>query len=239
MARRRNRRGQHSWHVGRKLFKLSTLLVALGATGFYGFQAGQKLAAEDIATAQAEIRRLAEAEAEKQDAVVRLQAELDEQKKRADEFAAKYAEVAPSEEMKDLTAALKAKLETGLEAKRLAFVIANAERPKRCGGEATKRFMVKTAKFDGAATWVRFADIITVSAEGVGVATGGGTEQAFDPDQPVTVHFTAIGGKDSQVSGKLPLQHSMVVKGGEYRFTVAPGAKGFVEVTGDRCEYRG
>lgn len=234
MARRRNRRGQHSWHVGYKLFKFSTLLAALGATGFYGFQAGQKLAAEDIATGQAEIRRLADAEAEKQDAVVRLQAELDEQKKRADEFAAKYAEVAPSEELRDLTAAVKAKLETGLEAKRLAFVIANAERPKRCGGEATKRFMVKTAKFDGAATWVRFADLITVSAEGAGV----GTEQAFDPEKPVTVHFTAIGGKETQVNGKLPLQHSMVVKGGEYRFTVAPGAKGFVEVTGDRCEYR-
>lgn len=235
MARRRNRRGQHSWHIGRKLLKLSTLLAALGATGFYGFQAGQKLAAEDIATAQAEIRRLAEAEAQKQDTATRLQTELDEQRKRADEFAAKYAEVALSEEMKELTAALKAKLETGLEAKRLAFVIGNAERPKRCGGEVTKRFLVKTAKFDGASTWVRFADLITVSADG----TGEGTEQAFDPDKPVTVHFTVIGGKETQVSGKLPLHHSMVVKGGEHRFTVAPGAKGFVEVTGDRCEYRG
>lgn len=235
MARRRNRRGQHGWNLGRKLFKLTTVLVALGATGFYGFQAGQKLAAEDIATAQAEIRRLSEVDAERQDTVARLQTELDEQKKRADDFAARYAEVAPSEDLKDLTSALRAKLDSGLDAKRLSFVIANADRPKRCGGEATKRFMVKTAKFDGASTWVRFADLITISAEGAGT----GAEQAFDPDKPITVHFTAIGGKETQISGKLPLQHSMVVKGGEYRFTIAPGAKGFVEVTGDRCEYRG
>lgn len=236
MARRRSRRGQHSWSVWLSLFKFSTLLAALGAAGFYGFQVGQKLAAEDIAAAQGEIQRLTVAESSLHDTAARLQSELDEQKKRADELAARYAEVAPSEDMKDLTAVLRGKLESGLDAKRLAFVITNAEKPKRCGGEATKRFMVKTAKFDGANTWVRFADLITVTADG---AEGAGGEQAFDPDKPVTVHFTAIGGKESQVSGKLPLQHAMVVKGGEYRFTVAPGAKGFVEVTGDRCDYRG
>ncbi|MGE5478354.1 MAG: hypothetical protein ACM3Q1_16995 [Bacteroidales bacterium] len=237
MARRRSRRGQHDWHIGRKLFKFTTLLAALGATGFYGFQTGQRLAAGEIAAAQGEIQRLSVAESDARDTAARLQTELDEQKKRADDLAARYAEVAPSEDIKELTATLRAKLDSGLDAKRLAFVIANAERPKRCGGEATKRFMVKTAKFDGASTWVRFADLITVSAEGAG--SGDGNEQAFDPDKPVTVHFTAIGGKDSAVSGKLPLQHSMVVKGGEYRFTIAPGAKGFVEVTGDRCDYRG
>ncbi|HLO75913.1 MAG TPA: hypothetical protein VK196_05590 [Magnetospirillum sp.] len=237
MARRRSRRGQQSWHIWLNLFKFTTLVTALGATGFYGFQVGQKLAAEDIAAAHAEIQRLTVSEASQQETATRLQGELDEQRKRADDLAARYAEVAPSEDLKELNAALRAKLDGGLDAKRLAFVIANAEKPKRCGGEASKRFMVKTAKFDGASTWVRFADLITVTAEGAG--SGEGAEQAFDPDKPVTVHFTAIGGKETQVSGKLPLQHSMVLKGGEYRFTVSPGAKGFVEVTGDRCEYRG
>lgn len=235
MARRRSRHGQHSWHIWLKLFKFLMLVGLIGAAGFYGFQAGQKLADETVAAARADIDRLTGAEAEARDKAARLEAQLAEQKTRADDFAAKYAAVAPSEEMRELTAQLRAKMDGGLDAKRLAFVIANAERPKRCGGEATKRFMVKTAKFDGANTWVRFHDVITVSAEG----TGNAGEQAFDPDKPVTVHFTAIGGKDSEVSGKLPLQHSLVMKGGEYRFTVSPGAKGFVEVTGDRCDYRG
>ncbi len=236
MARRRSRRGQQqSWHIWLKLFKFALFVGIFGAAGFYGFEAGKQTVMEQVTAARAEIERLTTSEAAAREQAAKQEAELAETRKRADEFQAKYAQVAPTEEMKELTAQLKAKLDSGLEPKRLAFVIANAQRPTRCGGEATKRFMVKTAKFDGASTWVRFADLITVSAEGVG--TGG--EQAFDPDKPVTVHFTAIGGKDSQVSGKLPLQHSMVVKGGEYRFTVAPGAKGFVEITGDRCEYRG
>lgn len=236
MARRRSHRGQHSWHIWLKLLKFATFVALIGAAGFYGYQVGQKLALEEAAAARLEIDRLTAAEAAHQEQATRLQSELDETRKRADEFQAKYTQVAPSDEMRELTTHLRAKLDAGIDTKRLAFVIANAERPKRCGGESTKRFMVKTAKFDGASTWVRFADLITVTADGIGSENG--AEQSFDPDKPVTVHFTAIGGKDSQVEGKLPLQHSMVLKGGEYRFTIAPGAKGFVEVTGDRCDYR-
>lgn len=237
MARRRSRRGQQSWHIWFKLAKLVLFLALVGASGFYGYEVGQRLALEEVAVARAEIDRLSAAETERREEAARLRAELERTARRADEFEAKYAEVAPTDEMKELTAALRAKLASGLDAKRLAFVIGAAERPRRCGGEDTKRFMVKTARFDGSSTWVRFADLITVTAEGQGL--GDGAEQAFDPDKPVTVHFTAIGGKDTAVTGKLPLQHSLVVKNGEYRFTVAPGAKGFVEITGDRCEYRG
>lgn len=237
MARRRNRRGQQSWHIWLALFKILLVIALVGAIGFYGYQVGQKLALDEVAGAREEVARLTEAERSHQEQLSSLKSDLEQTKARADEFQAKYAEIAPSDEMRELMTALKAKLDGGLDAKRLAFVIANAERPKRCGGETTKRFMVKTAKFDGASTWVRFADLITVTAEGVGA--GNGTEQAFDPEKPVTVHFTPLGGKDIQASGMLPLHQSIVVKGGEYRFTVAPGAKGFVEVTGDRCDYKG
>lgn len=234
---RRSRRGQQSWHIWFKLLKLALFLAVISATGFYAYEVGQRLALEEMAIARQEIERLTAADAGHREEMTRIEAELTETRRRADEFQAKYQQVAPSDEMKELMATLRAKLASGLDAKRLGFVIGAAERPRRCGGEDTKRFMVKTPKYDGNSTWVRFADVITVTAEGIGA--GNGAEQSFDPDKPVTVHFTAIGGKDSQVTGKLPLQHSLVVKNGEYRFTVAPSAKGFVEITGDRCEYRG
>ncbi|MGE5504235.1 MAG: hypothetical protein ACM31L_07405 [Actinomycetota bacterium] len=237
MARRRSRRGQQSWHIWFKLFKFTVLLGAIGASGFYGYEVGLRLSQEQITSLKGEIERLTATETHQREEVARLQAGLDETKKRADDYQARYEQVAPSDEVKEILALVKTKMDAGLDLKRLAFVISSAERPRRCGEASTKRFMVKTAHFDGQATWVRFSDLITVTAEGTG--SGGGAEQAFDPDQAVTVKFTAIGGKETQVSGKLPLQHSMVVKNGEYRFTVSPGAKGFVEVTGDRCEYRG
>ncbi|MGE5545812.1 MAG: hypothetical protein ACM33T_02860 [Solirubrobacterales bacterium] len=236
MARRRNRRDQYGWRIWGKLFKLSLFLGAVGASGFYGFEAGQRLGAEEAGTLRGEVESLTAAAASHRDEVAQLKAELDATRGRADEFEKKYLAVAPSDDTKEILAAVRAKLDQGLDAKRLAFVVQSAEKPKRCGAEESKRFMVKTARFDGASTWVRFHDLVTVSAEGTG--GNNGAEQWFDPEKPVTVKFTVIGGKEMQASGKLPLQHSMVVKGGEYRFTVAPGARGFVEVTGDRCEYR-
>lgn len=237
MARRRSHRGQRSWQIWFKLLKFILLLGAFGAVGFYGYEVGQKLSQEHIATLDHEIERLTVEDAAARAEAARLQLALDETVKRADDFQARYEQVAPSDETKELLAQIRAKMDTGLDSKRLAFVIAAAERPRRCGEVASKRFMVKTAHYDGEATWVRFADLITVTAEGAGANNG--TEQWFDPDKPVTVKFTVIGGKEAHVTGKLPLQHAMVVKNGEYRFTVAPGAKGFVEVSGDRCEYRG
>ncbi|MBI5165147.1 MAG: hypothetical protein HY985_14755 [Magnetospirillum sp.] len=236
MARRR-RQGQHSWLIWFKVTKILIALGAIGASAFYAYEVGQQLAREEVSSLRQDIERLTAAEAGRAEEATRLAGELAETRKRADEFQAKYQQVAPSDETKEILALVRAKLDSGLDAKRLAFVISAAERPRRCGEAATKRFMVKTAKFDGASTWVRFADLITVTADGIGGNNGG--EQWFDPERPVTVHFTAIGGKEVQVSGKLPLQHAMVVKNGEYRFTIAPGARGFVEVTGDRCEYRG
>lgn len=49
--------------------------------------------------------------------------------------------------------------------------------------------------------------------------------------------FTPLGEDTQTVQGELPLQHSMVFKGKEYRFTVVPGSRGFIEVTADWCEY--
>lgn len=236
MARRRTRRNEQGWQLPYTLFKLALGAAVFAATAFYAYEVGQRLALEEVAAARQQIERLTEAETSRRDELARVQTQLDETRRRADEVQALYAKVAPSEDMKELTAALKAKLEGGLDAKRLAFVISQAERPRKCGAEEIKRFMVRTAKFDGASTSVRFSDLITVTAEGVG--GNDGAEQWFDPEKPITVHFTALGGKDVQASGKLPLHHALVLKGGEYRFTVSAGARGFIEVTGDRCDYR-
>jgi hypothetical protein len=237
MARRRSRRGQQSWHIWFKLFKLAVLVGAIGASGFYGYEVGQRLSLEEMAGLRLEIERLTTSEAAQRDEVTKLQVALEDTRKRADDFQAKYEQVAPSDELKEVLALVRTKLGSGLDLKRLAFVISSAEKPHHCGEAATKRFMVETPTFHGGSTWVRFADLITVTAGGIG--GNNGADQWFDPDKPVTVKFTVIGGKEAQISGKLPLQHAMVVKGGEYRFTVSAGARGFIEVTGDRCEYKG
>jgi hypothetical protein len=83
------------------------------------------------------------------------------------------------------------------------------------------------------------SDSIIVTAEGQPAASPDGKPQAtFDPGKPVTASFTRPGGKRTQVSGVLPLYHSVVIRNTEYRFAVrADDRRGFLRVTGDRCTF--
>jgi len=48
--------------------------------------------------------------------------------------------------------------------------------------------------------------------------------------------LTLIGGKVTEVSGKLPVYTSVIVGDSEHRFAVVAGPQGFVQVTGERCD---
>ena len=240
MARRRSRRGQHSWHIWSKLFKIALLFALLGAASFYAYQTGLRLGARDIATLRQQVQQLTASAAAATQRAATLAAALDQTKKRADDYQAKYEQNAPTNDIKEIIAAVRAKLAAGLDAKRLTFVIEQAAPPRHCAAAVTKRFVVRTGKAEGNTTWVRFSDLVTVSAQGAaqGTAPAGGADRPYDPAKPVVVTFTVPGATASQVQGTLPLQHAMVAKGGEFHFTLAPGARGFIEVTGERCEYK-
>lgn len=243
MSRRRSRhqteRRQKAW---RAVAKLALFLGVVGTSGYYAYEVGQRLSAETITDQRADIVRLSQTVDEQAERIGTLEQSLLAKTEEAESFRLRYEAVAPSDEMKEILHLVAGKLTSGIQPQRLAFVIEAAERPRNCQEATTKRFMVKTPTFTGPpqATWVRFEDIFTVAAEGVGEADANGyAQQWFDPAGEVTVHFTALGGKDSVVSGTLPLHHNMVHRNKEYRFTVTPGARGFVEVTADRCDFKG
>ena len=80
---------------------------------------------------------------------------------------------------------------------------------------------------------------ITVTAVGPSAVDAEGKAEAwFDPGQPITVSFTHIGGKTSRKTSALPFQHAIVVGEREHRFqVVASERQGFVEVSGDSCQF--
>ena len=240
MARRNRRRSQDQTQFWLVSFKIGTIVALLGVAGFYGYEVGAKLSQEELDAAHQELARLSAETAGDREKLVGIGAELARAQAAAEDYRKRYEAVAPSEQIAGLVASLRAKLATGLDPQRLALAINAAAPPRNCTGADSKRFIVRTAKYAGANSWVRFNQTVTVTADGVGEARANGeTEEWFDPKQDVTVTFTVIGGKDSKVTGKLPLQHTLVAKNVEYRFTITPGVRGFVEVSGDHCEWRG
>lgn len=239
MTRRRSR---HQEERRRRFWagaaKLVGFLAVIALTGYYAYQVGVELAAKQITALEEEAERARAAEKQAQVEAEQARGQLDGVKAEAANYRKLYEQVAPSKEVEDIMALVRAKLDAGLDARRVAFYVAAADKPRNCVDQPSKRFMVRTPDYRGAHTSVGFDNNITVSAEGPGaVNRSGGTEQWFDPAKPVTVRFSLIGGKESNATGVLPLQHQVIIKNFEYRFTVSPSSsRGFAEVTGDRCE---
>lgn len=235
MARSFNRRRRESrkrfWSA---LFKVFVVLAFIGSIGFYAYVFGMNLASREIDGLKAEIAELTGSEKEARDQVLTLKGALAASEQRADQFRAQYEEVAP-EEMRAIIAQAQGRIAEGIPPERLSFIIAQAQLPRNCTEADTRRFIARTQNYDGPNTSIRFNETITVS--GQGTAANGGREQWFDATQPVTVTFEVLGGKTTEISGILPLQHALIFKDKEYRFTASVGQRGFIEVTADWCDY--
>ena len=79
---------------------------------------------------------------------------------------------------------------------------------------------------------------ITVVGDGQSARDGAGDSEGwFDPTAPLTLRITPQDGKETVITGVLPLHQSVVVDNTEFRFTAAAGARSFIEITSDRCAY--
>lgn len=234
MARRSRRQRESSLRFWLGTFKLGFILGLVGAVAWFAYETGRQLSADEIATLNSRIQTFETTEAQRQEELSRLQVSQAAAEERAEEFRQRYEDIAP-ENVRAIITQARTKLDQGLSPDRLAFVISQAEEPRGCSQAETRRFIARTELYDGPNTWVRFNDVLTVSA--MGQAAQDGRAEWFDADGEVTMTFTPLGGRAQDVTGKLPLQHAMVFKGREYRFTATPGSRGFVEVTADWCSY--
>lgn len=215
------------------------LILALAA-GLFAYQAGTMLAQRPVASLKeqvAELNRDLEAlRSENSD----LRSSTETAQSEASTWQNRYQEEVPQGTSKELFDLVRNRLASGIESRRLAFVIGAVDDGKTCDGKpVTKRFLVQTPVYKGVNDSVSFGrETITVTAEGSNaVNADGAAEGWFDPAKPITLRFAKIGGKTDVTNGKLPLHHALVYEGFEYRFSMVPGPKGFVHVTGRRCKF--
>lgn len=232
----RNRRRRRFW-LG--VVKWSIVLIAILAAGVYAYRTGSKLAEHDVTELREEVDELTVTVDSLTSENEALEHELAAAKQEAQEWQTRYEREVPTGEIKRLTDMVGQKVRDGVALDRLAFLIEASDDIAACDNQpATKRFIVPTPLYDGPNSWVGFADSsITVTARGESAVNDNGQPEGwFDPAKPVTLMFTRLGGGTSEVTGELPLHHSMLVGDSEYRFTVVAGDRGFLNVTADRCK---
>lgn len=234
---RQRQRRRFWWGVTKWVLAVALILAA----GAYSYRFGAQLAERDVEKAKERIAELeGEVDSLQQQRAV-LATELAKARESITGWQARYEREVPTGFLREMLVLVEEKLAAGADRDRLAFLVAAADKPQVCDEQPeTKRFIVTTElQVGGANDAISFAErTITVTAKGEAARDANGNLEAwYDPEKPLTLTITHLGGKTEQAEGALPLHHSLVVGDDEYRFTALPGARGFLTVTSDRCNY--
>ncbi len=234
--RRAKRRRKFWWGV----IKWLVAFAIIGALGVKAYYTGSDIAQRDLIAEQEKTTKLTGELAAVNQTVADLEVQLGNARKSARDWQQKYEADVPTGALKEVLDLASGKISNGVEMDRLRFLIGSAQNERSCdNAPVTKRFFVGTDLYSGANDSVSYAQsAITITAKGESAKDAAGNVEAwYDSAQPVKVNFTLIGGKSIEESGKLPLHHSVVVNDSEYRFSLTEGPRGFVIISGDRCDY--
>jgi len=147
--------------------------------------------------------------------------------------------------LRELVSLLREQLDNGVNPERLEFVIRSARPPTNCSSPEISKFVVKTPTYKGAKSELNIgkdevsgAAHVVISAIGSSAKNSKGQSEAwFDLAKPIKVSFVNAEGKKSVKKRVLPFQHSVVSMGREYRFSLEAGARSFIKVNYDSCDY--
>ena len=211
----------------------------LAGAAFMSYQAGIEELDSNVRGYQQEIHELESQQNALQQENANLRVAVERARLAVEEWERRYNADVATGPRRRLLELLGERLNAGVSPERLAFLVQSAEEPRKCQPVESKRFLVRTPLHDGRNTVVSFAeDAIVVTGTGVPAKTADGLVQAwFDPLEPVTLVITRIDGTSREISGKLPLNGSIIQGGAEHRFQFRAGTNGFVQVAAERCAY--
>ena len=223
-----------------RILRWGLAAVVMAALALFAFQLGIEDERGRAGRLADEAARLAETSQQAVQANAQLRGQLQATQARLKELEGAIGSTPRvSEAARVLMPTIEKKLAEGADPKRLAEAIAAIDKPRDCEAPESKRFLVKTAlTTDGPNTSVGFSNgLVTVSGQGAAAKNAEGKLEAwFEPAEPVTVRFTQIGGRTAEAAGKLPLHHTFSAGQVEHRFSVMASARGFVQVTSERCK---
>jgi hypothetical protein len=134
------------------------------------------------------------------------------------------------------------RLDAGVPADRLAFVIGRTRVEPTCEPRLdTKRIQPRTPLATNALVTANFLDDkVTVAAQASTAPNPApGQTAGFDVSKPVELRFTMIGGGIETAKGLLPLGHAFVLQGRELRFIARRSEKqpGMLDVSLQLCSF--
>lgn len=219
--------------------KVALALGVVMVAGLFSYQMGiEQLKGRDAALRE-EVSALSMRNAELELLAQQMKTAARAAESRTRELENRLAREVPAGDRARLLDLASRRLEAGVQADRLAFVIEHTENPRNCKNPENKRFVLATPLLKTGARGTTFAaGAVSVTGDGVSARNAQKEPESwYDPGQPITLRITVMGAKPEVVEGMLPMHHNMVVEGTEYRFVFSPGSRSYVDVTMDRCPF--
>lgn len=234
----RRKRGPSAARVAGWILGLA-FLIAIGA---WSYRTGSSLARQEEARLRAEVGTLRETMDTLEERNTALNAALERAQTERAEAEARYARDVPDAETARIVELVRARRNEGVPADRIAEVVRAATVKWQCTGDpVTRRFLIRTplTTTPGNDTAGFANNAVTVTGTGVSELDANGRPQSwFDANQPITLTFNRIGGGATQdITGRLPLFHSVVIGSQIVRFSAVAGDRAFVNVTAQTCAY--
>ncbi len=188
---------------------------------------------------RADLQRLKEVNRILNEKLATTQERLEGLAKTYAELRAAYEETTVEGELAALVALLERRMEEGIPAERLAFLLRNATAEAGCEEAVeTARLFVAVPLARGQRTSASLAGgRIAVAVEGQAARDEGGRPEAwFDPGAPVRATLTLIDGRRERIEGTLPVTYRLLLEEREYRLVMqAADRRGFLQVALQRC----
>lgn len=233
--RRRRRRHSH-----RRIVRWLLALALIAAACAYAYQTGARLAEIDVGKLEERVAALAARTQELEAQIQTQNVEVISQRAAAEQWQQRFEQEVPGGDAKKLFDLVQAKLVQGVTFERLRAVVEQTENRRECDQKPqTKRMPVQTASAPAAKAALPVAGSpLAITLTGVAARSVDGKPEAwFDPAQPVTVRMALSGGRTAEQQGRLPLRPSIVEGDREYRVSVVAMARGYAQVTIERCRF--
>ncbi len=237
---------RYKYRAKRRIRMFLVLCFIAGVFIFTGYSLGLFKAKEMEITETMTVEELKNVNEELNIKIARLTSEANLAVTKYKQLEQLYNNELPEEgPLRELVSLLRQQIENGVNPERLEFAIRSARPPTNCTDPQMVRFVVKTPNYKGAKSEVTIGKdnetgvpYVRIYGQGVSAKNKKGKVEAwYDPSKAVKVEFVDVNGKVTVKKRVLPFQHSVVSKGREYRFTLEQGARSFIKVTYDSCDY--
>jgi|TARA_R110002096_G_scaffold436009_1_gene665059 hypothetical protein len=214
----------------KRIWGLTQFVLAVGfcsGVGYYAYEIGLSVSQEEVLIWKTRHdTQVAEND--------ELKIELGKDKATVDQL----SQLLPNEEIRSLLGVVTRRANEGVDISRMETILGGISKDADCSGETdTKRFIVLTpVSTEEASTASFYRGLITLSGRGSPTLNDDGNPEAwFDTTKEITVSFMMPGGDQQEVTGTLPLYHSVITGGSEYRFSITAGRTSFVDASVQKC----